>query len=258
MVINEEGWIVTANHIVQSFIDLEREALETNAMMNNRAAIENDRSINRHERNKRLSQTKKPGNNSTVNVSIWFGLHAQLRVEQWTQVPAVDIAVGKLIGFESDAIESYPIFKDHTKNISSGSSLCKLGFPFHNIVPVWNDDIKGFELPGGALPIPLFPLEGIFTRELVITLAEEAPFIMKLLETSNPGLRGQSGGPTFDTEGAIWGIQTQTAHYELGFSPPVQGGGIEHQFLNVGIAAHVETIVALLSLMGVAYRVSDH
>lgn len=37
------------------------------------------------------------------------------------------------------------------------------------------------------------------------------------IETSTPRLRGQSGGPIFDVNGAIWAIQSQTHHLKLGF-----------------------------------------
>jgi hypothetical protein len=38
---------------------------------------------------------------------------------------------------------------------------------------------------------------------------------VKFIETSTPGLRGQSGGPLFDAKGEIWGIQSRTNFLEL-------------------------------------------
>ncbi len=107
--------------------------------------------------------------------------------------------------------------------------------------------------------MPLFPLEGMFTRELILPTAlgvSPPPFPLKMIETSSPGLRGQSGGPIFDLDGTIWAIQSMTAHLELGFTPRVQGVGVEHQFLNVGMGVHVETILGLLNEAGVSYEVT--
>ncbi len=72
---------------------------------------------------------------------------------------------------------------------------------------------------------------------------------LSYLETSTPGLRGQSGGPIFDVEGRLCAIQVHTVHYPLGFSPVVEQGGRqleEHQFLNVGVGVHADTILAFL------------
>ena len=79
-----------------------------------------------------------------------------------------------------------------------------------------------------------------------------------LLETSSPGLRGQSGGPIFDTDGRVWALQSRTTHLPLGFSPEVEVNGkevTEHQFLNVGWGVHSETIIDFANLHGVAVTV---
>ena len=83
--------------------------------------------------------------------------------------------------------------------------------------------------------------------------AETSPFI----ETSTPTLIGQMGGPVFDAQAKVWGIQSHTVHYPLGFQPPVPGdpqGRAEHQFLKTGLAVHASVIVAFLEAEGIAYR----
>ena len=37
------------------------------------------------------------------------------------------------------------------------------------------------------------------------------------IELSTPGLRGQSGGPLFDSDGIVYGMQSRTKHLHLGF-----------------------------------------
>lgn len=100
--------------------------------------------------------------------------------------------------------------------MEQGTSLCKLGFPFHSNEPTF-DEQKGFVLPPGSFPIPIFPIDGIYTRTVNIESNGAKPYPLMFIETSTPGLRGQSGGPIFDVNGAIWAIQSQTHHLKLGF-----------------------------------------
>ena len=79
----------------------------------------------------------------------------------------------------------------------------------------------------------------------------------QMIETSGPGLRGQSGGPIFDVHGNLWGIQSVTNHLRLGFEPVVKLANgkevVEHQFINVGIGSHSETLRDMLSSFKIAY-----
>ena len=58
---------------------------------------------------------------------------------------------------------------------------------------------------------PTFPIDGIITR-LIIQHNR-----LGGIEMSTPGLRGQSGGPLFDANGIIYGMQSSTRHLHLGF-----------------------------------------
>jgi S1-C subfamily serine protease len=117
-------------------------------------------------------------------------------------------------------------------------------------------------LPENALPIPRFPIEGIFTRTIDSRSEDDTPlkFPIRFVETSTPGLRGQSGGPTVDARGTIWAIQSKTAHLPLGFSPPVPGNSnlTEHQFLNVGIGIHPVTLFAFFNEQGIKFQISEY
>jgi hypothetical protein len=94
-----------------------------------------------------------------------------------------------------------------------------------------------------------------------LAAGDQPQFPLKYVETSSPGLRGQSGGPIFDAHGSIWAIQSQTVHLQLGFSPQVKQGGTqhtEHQFLNVGWGVHAETVLGLLNQLGIEHNVSAY
>jgi len=167
----------------------------------------------------------------------------------------VDVAVGRLDPFDPAWVSSYPVFKDPTKDFDSGAMLCRTGFPFHNVAPIWDKANNRFDLPPGTFPAPLFPIEGIFTRTVTLNPPlniDPFSFPFKWLETSSPGLKGQSGGPIFDDKGTIWGIQCQTMSYDLGFKTTTP------QYLNVGVGVHAETLFAIFTAHGIKFQVSPY
>ena len=167
-------------------------------------------------------------------------------------------AGGCLEPFDPAGVVHYLIWKDPSRDFAPGRRLCKLGFPLHRIEPVYDEKANTFTMPEGSVPLPLFPMEGMFTR-VVNTRApgsgdgEPSTFI----ETSTPSLVGQMGGPVFDADGVVWGIQSHTMHHAFGFRPPVPGGtagDFEHQFLNIGLAVHAAVIRRFFDAEGIAYR----
>jgi S1-C subfamily serine protease len=117
-----------------------------------------------------------------------------------------------------------------------------------------------FTLLPGTLPIPRFPIEGIMTRDANAGKSKDGKYDIRFIETSTPGLKGQSGGPIFDVKGAIWGIQSHTTHLPLGFSPKIKRNGKEieeNQFLNVGLGIHPSLLISFLTDNGVKFQVVD-
>jgi len=82
---------------------------------------------------------------------------------------------------------------------------------------------------------------------------------------STPGLRGQSGGPLFDREGIIYGMQSATNHLHLGFDLKdkelVTDGKktkvSNYPFLHVGISVHVDKIKDFLNMHKIDFSVTD-
>ena len=79
-------------------------------------------------------------------------------------------------------------------------------------------------------------------------------------EMSTPGIRGQSGGPAFDTEGHIWGVQAMTKHLDLDFDIDQkvfrQGQPKRVQdsaFLHVGGCIHIEVVKCFLAENNVSF-----
>jgi hypothetical protein len=263
VVVNKEGWIVTAAHILEQIFQMDKEVVELRAIKTQRNIIDADGSISGGEKKRRIAQLKKFPQKWTENYSChWGWLGVQLT--QINMIPGVDIGIGKLEPFDPNWISEYPEFKDPARGYRPGTSLCRIGFPFHEFKPTWDSTSNQFMLPPEATPVPIFASEGIIARLMDVRVANQTtppPFPMKWIETSSPGLKGQSGGPLVDARGTIWAVQSNTYSYRLGFSPKVKHDGkdqIEHQFLNAGRAVHVETIIGLLRQRSVNFQLSGY
>ena len=144
--------------------------------------------------------------------------------------------------------------------LSCRASSSTTGYPFPQVEAEWDAAADTFRfLPGAELP--RFPIEGIFTRNINAGDAPEG-FPVAFLETSSPGLKGQSGGPIVDVHGVVWAIQVKTVSYPLGFSPVVNtpdGKAVaqEHQFLNAGIGSHPVTLEAIFAKHNIAVNWVD-
>ena len=170
------------------------------------------------------------------------------------------MAIGRLEPFNSKEISTYPILKD-PKNLDPGTSLCKLGFPFSTLSVSFDEGLKTFNIEKNSQS-PYFPIEGIFTRNIVDERYKDGKYVATFIETSSPGLKGQSGGPIFDKEGTVWGIQSQTGSYSLGLCPTIENDSQEkveeNQFLNVGFGVHPKIIVEVLKENKIEFELSDY
>lgn len=259
VVLNDEGWIITVAHIWESFFAYQNHAKEIADHNVKVQAIEQDQKLDAKHKRKRLANLK-INSRWITNHSFWWSYDgAQLKDVK--PLPDGDLAIGRLEPFDPKLIATYPVLKDAAINFNHGTSLCRLGFPFHEIKASFDAGKNTFELAPGSLPFPLFPIEGIYTRQVLAGKSKDNKYDIKFLETSSPGLRGQSGGPIFDTKGTVWSLQSRTVNFPLGFSPKVMKNGKEieeNQFLNVGWGVHIELIVTFLRDNGVKFHLSDY
>jgi Trypsin-like peptidase domain len=255
--INREGWILTVAHMFEPFSVRDKHSVELRKSGEERKRIETDDHVDaKHKRKKidRLTVNKE----WITNCSLWWGIDGTASSELKI-FPELDLAIAKIAPFNADKISQFPIFKNAAK-LRAGTSLCRLGFPFHDIKATFNDESKSFILDPGVLPIPRFPIEGIYTRNILAGKTKDNKYEIKFIETSSPGLRGQSGGPVFDIHGSVWGIQSRTHHFPLGFSPKVRKDGREveeNQFLSVGWAVHPDVITSVLKDCGIQFDVTQ-
>ncbi len=226
VIINEEGWFITAAHILQQNDIHKTHLKEYKEFVNGSKMVINPKWV--------------------LNHSLWFGAdHHQF--EKYIILPENDLAIGKLRNFNPSFVESYPKFVNPAL-IKPGKTLCKLGFPFYDINATFINNT--FRYDPQLFPIPRFPLDGMLTR--IISNGKNPLWI----ETSTPGLKGQSGGPIFDTEGNIWGIQSLTKHIPLGFAPKIkkeEGEIEENQFINLSWGIHAGSIIQVLEQQKIKY-----
>jgi S1-C subfamily serine protease len=256
VILNNDGWILTAGHVLASWLEFQKHTEERRVYEDEVKAIQADRALTPKAKQKRVKALRHNPKWIT-NQSFWWGRDS-VGVGDFTVDPVADLGVAQLTPFDPSWVKAYPRLKDPSKPMAVGTSLCRLGFPFHDIPSSFDATTGRFILQEGALPVPFFPIEGIYTRNMIWHQADR---IVQFLETSSPGLRGQSGGPIFDVNGTVWALQSRTGHFPLGFSPKLKKGGREveeHQFLNVGLGSHVQEIARFLSDNNIAFELADY
>lgn len=256
VVINDEGWIMTAAHNLQIAFTQQQHQAEMNEFNLGTAKINADKSLKDHQRAKALRNLKTNPKWMT-HFMICLGA-TQVDIKEFLIDGEHDIAFLRVDRSALADVKSFPTFKDPA-NIKVGTSLCKLGHPFYPIHVTFDAAINQFIFPPNLFPIPRFPIEGIYTRNAITGKSKDGRDIM-FIETSSPGLLGQSGGPIFDTDGNIYAVQSQNVTIPLGYKGKVEINGRtyeENQFINVGLGVHIATIVSLLRKHGIKFAMAE-
>ena len=259
LILNPKGWIATAAHVFDSLMLFRQHEPLVAEYQGKVRAIEAGPVLEAKQRARRIKQLGADPK-WLVNHSFWWGWDG-IQLQDVKLLQEADLAVGRLSPWDPGRVGTYPVIKDPSKAMDVGTSLCKLGYPFHEVTATYDESQNAFHLAPGTLPIPRFPLDGIYTRNAVQGKTSDGRYTIKFLETSSPGLRGQSGGPIFDREAVVWGLQSRTVHLPLGFNPPVIKNGRrveEHQFLNVGLGVHAEVITAFLADNKISFQKSTY
>ena len=212
MIVNEEGWFITAGHILKGIDDLEKQVLKY-------------RSGNIRKENRKKSRKKdRP---KVTDYAVLFGQFQNTSMAEMKFEGNLDLGFGRLEGFVAPQDYKFPRFRN--RDVEPGELFCRIGYPFlpDHVQVSWSKD-KGFVFTN-LFPVPMFVNEALVSRFVNLGAG-------RWIETSSPGLPGQSGGPLVDTDGFVCGIQVNTMHYPL-----FEGPG-KNQVLNVGRAVHVETI----------------
>jgi hypothetical protein len=172
--------------------------------------------------------------------------------------PDFDVALLHFTNFTKLNPQSFPIFPRDTVGLKQGKFLCRLGFPFPEFSNFTYDKTTNSIqwTKSGKDITPIFPIEGMVTRHLASQTGQVFGF-----EMSTPGLRGQSGGPAFDLEGHIWGMQSATNHLDLDFDVDKevlrngQKKPVHHYaILHVGHCIHVDVLKSFMTQNSVRFQ----
>lgn len=171
--------------------------------------------------------------------------------------PTLDLAIAEFKGFKTKNYSGHATFIKNPEKVKQGKALCRLGYPFPEFTNFsYNSSTDDIEWTQSGNPnSPKFPLDGIITR-----FGADASGIISI-EMSTPGLRGQSGGPLFDADGLIYGMQFMTSHLHLGFdihNMEIMQDGKRNTvsnspFLHVGHCIHVNRITEFLRQHNIKY-----
>ncbi len=172
--------------------------------------------------------------------------------------PTLDLAIIKFNDYKKLHYTQFARFLKDDKTLLQGKFLCRLGFPFPEFTNyTYNSSTDDIEWTSTGINIsPRFPIEGMVTRFLA-----DQPHGLYGIELSTPGLRGQSGGPLFDSSGVVHGMQFSTKHLHLGFDlvdkEIMVNGSMkkvsDYSFIHLGQCIHVNAIKAFLQQHNVKY-----
>jgi hypothetical protein len=253
--VNSEGWALSCGHVADLIVATEQINQKYAAYRSELTAL------SKPNRDARRNLDKKYGYSSKVlcQIKVRFigcgiGEGSNSFEIQLRRHSKYDVA---LLHFSpAPTIQAYPKFATEGSGLKQGKYLCRLGFPFPEFANFTFD--KATEqldwTTSGQEHSPRFPIEGMVTRHMIDGDAIVA------FEMSTPGLRGQSGGPAFDAQGVIWGMQSQTRHLDLDFDvdQEVLRQGVKERrrdsaFLHVGICAHVDVLKAFMREQSVQF-----
>lgn len=254
--VNREGYAITCKHVINTLMQADHINKTYRAFKTERQQL-----IQNGIKDNQLIQQLESRFNYVQGVTVqmlntFVDCVDQMTGLEWFLHPTLDLAILKFNGFKNTLYQDYAVFEKNNKNIRQGDFLCRLGFPFPEFTnftfDASNDEMRW---TNDKAITPRFPIEGMVTR----FLADNN--LLYGIELSTPGLRGQSGGPLFNAEGKVCGMQYSTKHLHLGFDIVNKDIYInnsfqkisDYSFLHLGQCIHVDSIKAFLQQHGVQY-----
>lgn len=255
--VNSDGWALTCRHVAEHLVAGEQLGAKHRAFTD-----ELDRLLGQRKKKQILRELEKKYGYSKRSV---FELHNRFMncVEGDLRFNIIahdrlDVALIHFQGFTRLLCDSFPIFAANGSDLKQGMFLCRLGFPFAEFSNFGYDNASDtiHWTNTGRIDTPRFPIEGMVTRHIIDESGQIVAF-----EMSTPGLRGQSGGPVFDVDGKVWGMQAATAHLDLDFDvdQEVIRNGVKKRvkdsaFLHVGHCIHVDVLRSFMKEQGIQFQ----
>ncbi len=255
--VNEEGYAVTCKHIAEMLVSADAINQQYEKFSQEKKLLAQDPRFKQLLKGLELKYkmtaeaTIQLKNNFVDCVDTMSGFTFHLH-------PTLDLAIIKFNDYNKVHYNEFARFVKDDTSIQQGKFLCRLGFPFPEFTNYTYNSVKDdIEWTTTGINVsPRFPIEGMVTR----FLADEQHG-MYGIELSTPGLRGQSGGPLFDSNGLVYGMQFSTKHLHLGFDLVDKEIMVntsikkvsDYSFIHLGQCIHVNAIKAFLKQHGVKY-----
>ena len=207
IVLNEDGYCLTAGHVLEGAQDL-------------------------------AQQPAAPGKGKNrITDSVFFAV-VQGKVRQFLRMAVSNVADVGVAQLREPPPPSYQFPVLRTSTIPQGEMLCRVGYPaLAPFRPTFTEG-QGFNFPPSVLSLPSFASSTMVGR---VTIEPQGNI---WIETGEPGLPGQSGGPLVDLDGRVCGIQARTAHLPLG----------RQHHVHVGQAVHIAVAMQMLDERGISYQ----
>lgn len=257
--VNSDGWALTCAHVARQLAIADELLAKFNQFKGERATFP----TGKKSRQLLRALEQKYGYSIGTPVEMYNNfvncVEGSLAIEGQTHT-SLDVALLHFKNFTRLLCTTFPIFARDGSSLKQGKFLCRLGFPFPEFTNFEYDSAADqiHWTQTGRLDTPQFPIEGMVTRHLL-----GQPGQIVGLELSTPGLRGQSGGPAFDVDGLIWGMQAATNHLDLDFDVDMEvlrAGQKRHvrdsAFLHVGHCVHVDVLKQFMRDNGVRFQES--
>ncbi len=254
--VNEEGYAVTCKHVIELLAASDNLNINYSHFKQEREKLPRDSNYKKHLKGLELKY-KFTGESVAQIKNTFLDCVDSMSGFTWHLHPDYDLAILKFNGFNKLLYGDYAIFKKSPAQIYQGEFLCRLGFPFPEFTNFkYNETTDDIEWTNtGVSGSPRFPMDGMVTRFLADS--------NKLygIELSTPGLRGQSGGPLFNKDGIVCGMQFSTKHLHLGFDIVEKEITVnnklktvsDYSFIHLGQCIHSDIIKAFLKEMNVKY-----
>jgi len=254
--VNEDGYAVTCKHVIDLLATSETVNRKYSEFKNERDKLPVDGKL--REKLKRLEIKYEYRDETIIGIKNNFMNCVDFMSGfTWHTHPKYDLAILKFNDFNKIAYTDHAVFVKNNSKVQQGKFLCRIGFPFPEFTNFkLNEETDEMDwTQDGIVNSPVFPLEGMITRHLA---AEGKLFGIEL---STPGLRGQSGGPLFDEDGFVYGMQFSTKHLHLGFdledTEVMINGKLKkinnYSFIHLGQCIHADIIKEFLEEKNVKF-----
>ena len=254
--VNEEGYAITCKHVIDLLATSDIVNKKHITFNKDRDKLPRDAKFKRNLKGLEIKHGYKEDTAIQIR-NTFMNCVDSMSGFTWHVHPKYDLAILKFNDFKKIGYSGFATFVKDTSKIQQGKFLCRLGFPFPEFTNFrYNEANDDIEWTGdGLIDTPRFPLEGMITRHLG---DEEKVYG---IEMSTPGLLGQSGGPLFDADGLVYGMQFSTKHLHLGFDLENKEISIQgkikkindYSFIHLGQCIHVNVITEFLKEKGVKY-----